>query len=170
LCGEPPPAGGASDLRDLADLVAALHGDDAPSKALLGDLAHRLRVRALAVVQVDGGRATARAFLSETSAFDVATYGPDPGPTIRWTAATNAFARTYGADGAGATTAPPPGLAIALHEPSKAETAPHKSLAFYESGWFWGAVAGAALVGGAVFLASRDNSASTIHLEMQVPR
>jgi hypothetical protein len=49
------------------------------------------------------------------------------------------------------------------------QNAPPKGHAFYESGWFWGALAAAAFAGGAVYFASRDNQPTTIHLEMQVP-
>ena len=45
---------------------------------------------------------------------------------------------------------------------------PHRK-AFYESGWFWGAVGAAAFAGGAIFFATRDNGESTIHLQMEVP-
>jgi hypothetical protein len=41
---------------------------------------------------------------------------------------------------------------------------------FYTSPWFWGAVGAAAFGGTAVWFATRDNSPSTIHLELQVPK
>ena len=66
LCGEPAPASSPQDLRDLADSLAAVKGDDAPSRMLLGEIAHRLNVRAIVVVRVDGGQPTARVFLPET--------------------------------------------------------------------------------------------------------
>ncbi len=47
--------------------------------------------------------------------------------------------------------------------------APRPSVPFYESVWFWGALGAAALAGGATYLATRDSSPSTIHLEVQVP-
>jgi hypothetical protein len=58
---------------------------------------------------------------------------------------------------------------LATHEEPHIQKAPPKPLAFYESGWFWGAIAAAAFAGGAVYLASRDNAPTTIHLELQVP-
>jgi hypothetical protein len=47
--------------------------------------------------------------------------------------------------------------------------APSPARPFYESVWFWGAVGAAALLGGAAYIATRDSSPSTIHLEVQVP-
>jgi hypothetical protein len=41
---------------------------------------------------------------------------------------------------------------------------------FYTSPWFWGAVGAAVFGGTAVYFATRDNSSSTIHLELQVPK
>ncbi len=96
LCGEPPATPAPADLRDLSDTVAALRGDDAPSRALLDGIARRFSVRAILVVRSDAGGPTARLFLSETGAFDAATYAPDspppaPSPSgprqqARWTA------------------------------------------------------------------------------------
>jgi hypothetical protein len=46
----------------------------------------------------------------------------------------------------------------------------NESHPFYVSPWFWGAVGAAVFGGVAVYFATRDNTASTIHLEMQVPK
>jgi len=167
LCGEPAPAGAPPDMRDLAESLAAVKGEDAPSRMLLGEMARRLNVRALLVVRVEAGRPVARVFLPDTGAFDAAAYGPDAGPTISWVAASQSLARTYG----GEPTVPPPTTAPALatHEELLITVPPPKSKAFYESGWFWGALGAAAFAGGAIFFATRDNGESTIHLQMQVP-
>jgi hypothetical protein len=47
---------------------------------------------------------------------------------------------------------------------------PTESHPFYVSPWFWGAVGAAVFGGVAVYFATRDNTTSTIHLEMQVPK
>lgn len=164
LCGEPAPAGAAPDLRDLAESLAAVKGEDAPSRMLLGEIARRLNVRALLVVRVETGHATARVFLPETGAFDAAAYAPDAGPTVAWTAAAQSLGRTFGGV-PGAAPAP----ALATHEEPVITVAPPRGKAFYESGWFWGALGAAAFAGGAIFFATRDNGESTIHLQMQVP-
>jgi hypothetical protein len=177
LCGEKAPAGAPQEVRDLADTVAAVKGDDAPSRMMLGEIAHRLNVRALAVVRVDAGRPGARLFLPESGAFDAASYAPDEAPTLAWTGAVRSFARAYGAEPAPPLTAAPattPGSPnsappLATHDEPVLSTTPPKKKAFYESGWFWGALGAAAFAGGAVFFATRDNGASTIHLQMQVP-
>ncbi len=49
---------------------------------------------------------------------------------------------------------------LATHEEPAVTNAPPKPKAFYESGWFWGALGAAAFAGGAVYFATRDNGAS----------
>jgi hypothetical protein len=46
---------------------------------------------------------------------------------------------------------------------------PEAAKAFWQSAWFWGAIGGAVFAGGAVYFATRDNTGSTIHLDVQVP-
>jgi len=162
LCGEVPAADALPAVRDLFDTVAALRGDDAPSRALLADLARRLSVRAILVVFVAGGTPRARAFLADAGALDAALYLPDEGATpTAWSAATRSVVRSFGL---------PP---TALHAPPLA-TRPVDAAAprhaFFESAWFWGALGAAAVAGGAVFLATRDSGPSTIHLQLEVPR
>jgi hypothetical protein len=197
LCGEAPPTGAPAELADLAAAVAALRGDDAPSRILLGEIAHRAQSRALVTVQLINGRPVARVFLPETGAFDAATYAPDatgsgvpspapsigampPEPSTAWSGAVASLVRVFGASpaaavpvaappgpGAAIPASPPP--AIATHEaPAGPRPAPTRSQPFYESFWFWGALGAAALAGGGLYFATRDTSASTIHLEVQV--
>jgi len=179
LCGEAGPQGPqeAREVKELAEMVAAVKGDDAASTTMLREIARRMRVKAVAVVRADGPRPTARVFLPETGAFDAATYGPDDAgttgataatPSVAWSSAVRSLDRSFGSEGPGGT-GPQRAPALASHEGPRIEggTAPGKH--FYESGWFWGALGAAAFTGGAIFLATRDTGASTIHLEMQVP-
>jgi hypothetical protein len=193
LCGEAPPPDAPPEIRDLAATVAAITGDDAPSRALLGDIARRLGLSALALVRLDGDRPTARIFLADVGAFDSATYMPDEetqttqtwssptqAPTARtWSGAAQSLARSFGASPVAPDAAPPsptppsaigpagPGApALASHEVPKPEGS--HSRQFYESGWFWGALGAAAFAGAAVFLATRDSGPSTIHLQLEV--
>ncbi len=175
LCGAQAPASAEAELRDLSDTVAAVHGDDAPSRSLLDGIARRFGVRALVVVGSDAGHATARLYLAETGAFDAAAYAPDEppaGPTPSWSGTTRSLDRLFGAPPG----APPPqGSRSTLAAPSLAtreapkNERPAPGKPFYESGWFWGALGAAAVLGGAAYLATRDSSPSTIHLEVQVP-
>jgi hypothetical protein len=167
LCGEAPAAGAPQEARDVAESLAAVRGDDAPSRMLLGVIARKLNVRALAVVRVADGHPTARVFLSEAGLFDAASYAPDAGPTVAWSATAQSLSRTFGdeAPAASSPAAPP----HATHEEPGLATVPAKKKAFYESGWFWGALGAAAFAGGAIFFATRDNGESTIHLQVQVP-
>jgi hypothetical protein len=113
-----------------------------------------------------------------------------------WSATVQSLARAYGAPNVStpppATTAPPPPVtttsasppappananakvaapAAALHEvPRDSQPAPGDApTPFYKTGWFWGVLGAAAFAGGAMYFATRDNTPSTIHLQMQVP-
>ncbi len=162
LCGERPLGSAPSDLLDLHQMVAALGDDDAATRVLLGELAHRLSVRAIVVVRVgEKGRTIAKVFLSETASFDAPEYSPDEGQTPDWSAVVRSLERSFGT------------LAVKLQAPALAtREAPLREerhpKQFYESGWFWGALGAAALAGGAFYFVSRDSSAPTIHLELQV--
>jgi len=165
LCGEPPPPGDP-DLHDLADTVAAIHGDDAPSRLLLSGLLNRFGARGIVVVRPPAppAPASARVFLGAADAFDAATYttddpaagGASP-PAPSWSQALQSLQRTYSRTGA---------PVLATHPTPPADASPRH---FYESGWFWGAIGLAALSAGAVFFLTRDSSSPTIHLDAQVP-
>lgn len=168
LCGEAPAPGAPPAVKDLAETVAAVRGDDAPTRALLVDIAHRLGVRGLLVVRAEAGRPIARLFLADAGTFDAAVYGPDDRSLGTWNGATASLARSFGS------TPPAPGASLAApslatHDGVIVASAPPKPKAFYEKGWFWGAVGAAAFAGGAIFFATRDNGPTSIHLTVQVP-
>jgi hypothetical protein len=175
LCGEAAAGNAPAELRDLADTVAAVHGDDAPSRALLGAIARRFSVRAIIVVRSGAPAPSARVFLADTASFDAATYTPDEGSRLSWAAATRSLVRAFGsagsapAEGAGASSNLVRAPALATHKEPKVESAPAPRKAFYESGWFWGAIGAAAFGAGAVYLATRDTGPSVIHLQLEVP-
>jgi hypothetical protein len=182
LCGEAPAPDAPRAVRDLAETVAAIKGDDLPSRTLLAEIARRTGARAVVVVHPEAGRAVARVLLPDAGVFDAATYAPDAATPLTWNAAAQSLARAYGgsttpaalagaapapgAAGSTATTSAPP---LATHAEPQLTTEPPRKRAFYESGWFWGALGAAAFAGGAAYFATRDNGASTIHLQMQVP-
>jgi hypothetical protein len=58
---------------------------------------------------------------------------------------------------------------LATHDAPTLDNPPPPRRSFYESGWFWGAVGAAAVIGGAIYLATQDSGAQTIHLQVQVP-
>ena len=175
LCGDPATPASPADVHDMADSVAAVRGEDAASRAILADLSRKLNVRALVVVHVESSRPVARVFVAETQAFDAASYGPDAaaGATTTWSAATASLTRSFGGPAATPELVGPPAPAsappLATHEELAVTNQPPKPKAFYESGWFWGALGAAAFAGGAVFFATRDNGGSSIHLDMQLP-
>jgi hypothetical protein len=169
LCAEAPPTSSAAPLRDLAATVAALRGEDAPSRILLVEIARRASVRALITVRIAGGHPLARVFLPESNSFDAATFAPDDAPQLAWAAAVKSLARSYGVQPQ-ASPPPPPGPApqLATHETPQKTSAATTSRPFYQSAWFWGALGAAVLAGGGVYFAAKDTSPSTIHLELQV--
>ncbi|HXN30829.1 MAG TPA: hypothetical protein VN894_03165 [Polyangiaceae bacterium] len=175
LCGEAAPMGAPPDVRDLAETVAAVRGDDAPSRALLGDIARRFSVRAVVVVRVETGAPSARAFLADSASFDAAAYAPDEASAASWSAAVRSLVRAFGTgaaagvDPAIAAASAASAPALATHQEPKADGARAHRRAFYESGWFWGAVGAAAFGAGAVFLATRDTGPQAIHLQLEVP-
>jgi hypothetical protein len=177
-----PPA-----LRDLSEERAGVHGDDAASRAVLKTIATQLGVRAIVVV-FPGEPVSARVFLADAGAFDAARYAPEPADaasdggvsSLRWTGTVTSLDRAY-AEPASAPAAPAsPASPMPSGEPAHApplatsETPPapkpknEESKPFYASPWFWGAVGAAAFGGTAVYFATRDNSPSTIHLQLQV--
>jgi hypothetical protein len=173
LCGERAPPGSDAELLGLTTSVAQAAGGDAGAGAVLADLGRRFGVRALIVVHVAEGRATARAFVSGRGAFESVVYLPDDATGQSWSAATRGLLMSFGSrpDPAGASPGPPlPGPALAMQSVPKGEGPHGRGKAFYLSGWFWGALGVALLAGGAVVLGTRDKTPSTIHLEVQVPR
>ena len=108
----------------------------------------------------------ARLFLVETGDFDAARYSPDPGPRApaAWKSTiTSLEARFPGSRGTA-------GPAAATRPAPQVKPEGQKSSPFYASGWFWGAVGGAALLATVFYFASRDTSSDTIHLQMTVPK
>jgi hypothetical protein len=190
LCGDPAPAGAPADLRDLADTVAALRGTDAPTRALLANVAQHFAVRGLVVVSVAAATvpsasppaASARVFLADAGDFDAAMYAPaassDPAAPVSWASAVRSLERAFPPPPAPPPAAPPaaapaptPAPALAVQPTPHAEPGDKSRHArpFYESPWFWGALGVAAAAGAASYLLTRDNGSSTIHLHMQVP-
>lgn len=195
LAGEAAPDGASPDLRDLAETRGAIRGDDAPSRQLLASIAHRFQARGIVVVSVVtpaavGGaelepgvtpppppatappEASARVFLTAGGAFDAARYAPDAWPASGapdWSNTVSSLRRAHATS-----TATPSNdghRAVALASDPTGDKKPGEAgNPFYASGWFWGAIGAAVVTGAAIFFATRDPGADTIHLQMQVPR
>lgn len=169
LAGEAPPESAGPALRDLADLRAAIHGDDAPSRRLLGSLAREQGVSL--VLLVSGGTPTmARIFSASRGQFEATALLPDPQPEAaasklpRWTTAVSTLHAR----------APQQPQQI----PARADAQPRpqpsgEKDSFLLSGWFWGALGAAAALGlGAYALTKNSDSSSNanIPLKLQVLR
>jgi hypothetical protein len=87
-----------------------------------------------------------------------------PPPAYHWSATAQSVERVMSAP----VVLRAPSLATSPAPPAKPKEP--ESHPFYTSPWFWGAVGAAAFGGTAVWFATRDNSPSTIHLELQVPK
>ncbi len=200
LAGGAPPANASRELRELAEIRAGVNADEAAGRRLLAGIGKQIGVEALLVVKVesaapvtapstigapapsaeggaDAGESAAgnaapvltviaRLFLVDAGDFDAARYSPEPGPPApaAWKSTVTSlearFPGSRGTAGPAAATRPAP--------PVKPEGG--KSSPFYASGWFWGAVGGAALLATVFYFASRETSSDTIRLQMTVPK
>lgn len=108
----------------------------------------------------------ARLFLADAGDFDAARYSPDPGPPspAAWKSTVTSLEGRFPAGSRA------PGPVAATRAPPPVRQEGGKSSPFYASGWFWGAIGGAALLGAAFYFASRDTSSESIHLQMRVPK
>jgi hypothetical protein len=187
LVGEAPGELATPELRDLADLRAAIRGDDGASRRLLESIALSLHVKAIVVVEgvtTPGARPAAKVFVTSSQSYDAVRYEPDPSApatwgagisTFRWAGAVQALRRGFADPPPVApTNAPPQAVsALALHPVPAAPETPEKpqKRAFYQSPWFWAAAGAAAFAAGAIYLATRNDSTSdNISLQVQVPK
>jgi hypothetical protein len=200
LAGAAPPPNASRELRELAEVRAGITGEDAAGRRLMTGLAQQVGAEALLVVKVerapvaaaptapagppaaveDGGVSTdagnaapattvvARLFLTDSGDFDAARYAPEPGleGPAAWKSTVTSLEARFPALSRGIA-APNGALAPA---PVKLKPEDEKSSPFYASGWFWGALGAAALVGGAFYFATRDTGSDPIHLQLKVPR
>ena len=195
LAGAPPPPNASRELRELAEVRAGITGEDAAGRRLLTGLAQQVGAEALLVVKVerapapaapagppaaeDAGASTdagnaapvptvvARLFLTDSGDFDAARYAPEPG--LEGPAAWKSTVTSLEARFPLQSRVVGPNAAMAP-APVKLKTEDEKSSPFYASGWFWGAVGAAALIGGAFYFATRDTGSDAIHLQLKVPR
>jgi hypothetical protein len=178
MCGEAAPSGSPAPRVDLAAAVAALRGDDAPSRILLGEIARRASARALVTIRISNGHPLARVFLPETGSFDAAAYAPDESPQVAssatqvaWSATVKSLVRVYAAPPAAPSVQPAQSApALATREAPPSTPAATHSRPFYDSPWLWIALGAAAVGGGIAYLVTNppDTSPSRIHLELKV--
>ncbi len=162
FAGDPPPAG-ARGLGELAETREAILDDGVASRRLLASLSREYLLEGLFVVLPgEAERPVVKVFvasktgLGQFESFELrAAAGAAP-----WSEARAALERIV----------PKPEAPVAATVPAPARPAPAEGKAFYQSPWFWGAAGAAAVLGGAFFLATRDTSSDSIHLQMQVPR
>jgi len=108
----------------------------------------------------------ARLFLADSAELDAARYSPEAG--LRGAAAWKTTVASLEARfPSGSRTNPAPASAT---KAVAVKPEDEKSSPFYASGWFWGALGAAALIGGAFYFASQDTTAAPIHLQMRVPK
>jgi hypothetical protein len=98
------------------------------------------------------------------------SFSPGAPPPVEWSGAVASLERTFTAPVVSPRGPSAPLLAISALPPEKPKSEGSQSHPFYTSPWFWGAVGAAVFGTTAVYFATRDNSTSSIHLELQVPR
>jgi hypothetical protein len=109
---------------------------------------------------------TARLFLADSGDFDAARYEPEATQAGEGTTWRGTVASLLGRF-------PPPAVVVQVPMAPPKIVPPEKdkeSRPFYASGWFWGAIGAAAVLGGIFFFTSQDTSNDPIHLQMRVPR
>lgn len=193
LGGDPPPEVATKEVKDLAELRAAVNGEDAASRQILIGIAKQLQVQGLLIVSktaapapaepvdsdagappaasaTSGTRVQARLFVAEQADFDAARYEFDGS----WQATVASVAARFPQLSPTPAAVVPPAIVAAGPQspgfglprvPEKKEDRP-----FYKSPWLWGAVAAAVIIGGIFFFASQDKSDDPIHVRMNVPR
>ena len=200
LAGAAPPPNASRELRELAEVRAGITTEDAAARRLLTGLAQQVGAQALLVVKVEHGPApvpaapaaapaatedagvdaaaeagnaapattvVARLFLTDSGDFDAARYAPDPG--LEGAAAWRSTITSLEARFPPVSRVVGPSAATSA-TPVKVKPEEEKSSPFYASGWFWGAMGAAALLGGAFYFATRDTSSDPIHVQLKVPR
>ncbi len=175
LIGDAPAADAPEDVRDVAQIRAAIAGDDAASRSLLSTLAERLHVEAIVVVRqsspgpqgasIDEAAGTApqaRLYLAADGALDSALYVFDP--IVGWAPTVRSLEARF-------LPKAPPHASLALADaPTLKPESPRASKPFYASTWFWGAIAGSAFLGSVVYFASQTPSDDTVRVRLELPR
>jgi hypothetical protein len=161
LAGDPAPTTATKELRELAELRAGVHGDDAASRSLLASVAQKLRLEGILLVGREDDAAFARLFLASTGELDAARYSPDPAAEAPWRATVASVAAHF----------PKPAQPVSRVPPATMATPdPKEKKPFYTSPWLWGALGATLALGAFFFFVGRDTSDDPIHLQMRVPR
>ncbi len=165
FAGEDAPAG-RKDLAELAEARDAVVDEGVASRRILTSLGKEYGVEGLLVVTSTEGSSpgSARLFTIETGRFEPLELRSET--DTGWTSARATLERLAPRE-----VTPAGGANAVAKAPAKSGEEPKPGQkAFYESPWFWGAAGAAAALGGAFFLATRDSSSDSIHVQMQVPR
>jgi hypothetical protein len=168
LAGDAAPSTATKDLRELAELRAGIHGDDAASRKLLAGIAQQLRLEGILLVgreepEGDAGAPSvfARLFIAGSGELDAARYAPDPASPTPWRATVASVAARF----------PKPAQPIArVPAATMATPDPKEKKPFYTSPWLWGAIGATLALGAFFYFVGQDTSDDPIHLQMRVPR
>ncbi|MBL8719323.1 MAG: hypothetical protein JNL79_25275 [Myxococcales bacterium] len=157
LAGEPVLEGDPEPVKDLAALRAKVENDDAPSRAMLSEIARRTRCAALVVVTRSDAVVEARVFDAKEDRLEATRHRAET-KGAPWQPLTAVLETRY---------APPPPV-VKKEEPKPMPVAPTpEAKPFYKSPWFWGALGTAAAAGVGAWLLTRNqgDSAGTAHVE-----
>ncbi len=162
LVGDPPRPGASQRQLELSQLRHSFGSSSPAVMQLLASLARELSASAVALVRTDApDQVHARLFLAARSAFVVQDLLPEVGADLQthWTATTSWL------HSQAARSRPPLAPAPSLPPPAR----PPGGESFVASGWFWGALVGAAGAAVLVYsLSSHDQTPTSIHLQGRV--
>ena len=167
LAGEAPAEDAPANVKELSQLRHAVQGEDTVSREILWNVGRRTHTKAILVLapQKDAPPQV-RLYDVAKKTFDAARWQPEGKEgAYTWDGAVTSIERTLAPPPAPVAVAKAPALVLAPATPAK-----DKTKSFYESPWFWVAIGSAALLGGGIFLATRDWSGDLVHVRMQVPQ
>lgn len=149
------------DTTELAELRDGVHDEGTVSRRVLSAIASTTRAAAVAVVRaaVTPGHVQVRLYLADRAAFDVSLYDGDPRDPSWRSDVVHALEGRFG----------PRANAAPAAKLKAAKTSETGSRPFYASPWFWGAIGGAALLGGTALVATKLTASDDVHVRVEPP-
>lgn len=164
LLGQKPQVDTAESTR-FAELRDGVRDEGAVSRSVLASIASGSQAEAVALIRPSEtpGHVQIRLYLASNNAFDVSLYDGDANDPAWRNEVVHALERRFDPNAAAATP-------VAAHKPSKkAEKSDSRSLPFYKSPWFWGAIGGAVVLGGTALLVSHVTSSEDVKIRVEPP-
>ncbi len=151
------------DTKELAELRDGVHDEGTVSRRVLSAIASTTRAAAVAVVRaaVTPGHVQVRLYLADRAAFDVTLYDGDPSDPSWRSDVVHALEVRFDPRAN-------PATSTKLNAAKTSETRTG-SRPFYASPWFWGAIGGAALLGGTALVITKVTASDDVHVRVEPP-